>query len=909
MKDNMGSYQEEVIPVQQRFKVEKEPIEDSFEPDKDLSHVSPISHGIKAEKHTDVYKMHRYFARRPHNVFKYLIDHYSNKDNIILDPFCGGGVTVIEGLRLKRKVIGVDFNPLATFVTRTEVMDFDVEKFEEYFERIKNSVEKQINKLYEVKCPGCGKVLIGEWFGWDVVLHCKECKNNVVIRDAKKILNKAGRGTGKFECPHCKNILVAHTDKINEIPTVISVRCSCGYEGGKNPDENDLKNLAGIDRKLKKYEQKGYWYPKDEIPKGDKTKEALNKGYKYFYELFTNRNLLALSILLKEIEEIKDKNCELLFKLAFSQTLAGATKLCNDPISGWQAHAYWIPNQMFEMNVWGYFKRNVKAVLEGKTDSKNTIGDYFKEAKSFQDLLGDKTCLILTKSSTDLKGIIPDESIDVVITDPPYGGNVNYSELSNFWAVWLKEELGLGNRDLIDNTEEAIENRTQNKGPNEYQDILFGVLKEAHRVLKKDRWLVMTFHNRKFAVWKALHLAAYDAGFMLPARHGIIYQSPIAAYTYTFHQRAGGAMLGDFLVSFKRSDSPPKKDFETTLNRGEHGKLMAEVKKVIEFHGGATDNMIFMQLMPFLMNSGLLHKVGVENLDSLLDKSLFVKINDKWHLKENIDEQTGKVKPISLIPAEQRIEQLIRSLLLEKGVATMDEILVAVFTNLINGDTPTNEEITHVLDRICSRNGKAAKRTVFRLKKQIDLGGEIKKLSKGKKADIVKRKAKVKQKLLSGEVVEMGDEEGGMHSTMIHNLYKLGKEKGYEVHIGHTEQRKSKMFNEISYPMVSNVQFGVSNEVFSVIREIDVLWITKGNTITHAFEIEATTNIITGISRFRELFVSAPNITINTFIAVAEKRRVLAINKINSPANRKEGISERIKCITFEDISGKQLDF
>ena len=52
----MTSYQEEIIPVQQRFKVEKERIEDSFEPDKDLSHVSPITHGIKAEKHTDVYK-------------------------------------------------------------------------------------------------------------------------------------------------------------------------------------------------------------------------------------------------------------------------------------------------------------------------------------------------------------------------------------------------------------------------------------------------------------------------------------------------------------------------------------------------------------------------------------------------------------------------------------------------------------------------------------------------------------------------------------------------------------------------------------------------------------------------------------------------------------------------------------
>ena len=79
--------------------------------------VEPIKSGVKAEPHTAVYKMHRYFARRPYNVFRHLIEHYTDEGDIILDPFCGGGVTVVEGLRLKRKVIGVDINPMATFIT------------------------------------------------------------------------------------------------------------------------------------------------------------------------------------------------------------------------------------------------------------------------------------------------------------------------------------------------------------------------------------------------------------------------------------------------------------------------------------------------------------------------------------------------------------------------------------------------------------------------------------------------------------------------------------------------------------------------------------------------------------------------------------------------------------------------
>ena len=51
---------------------------------------------VIAAIHTPPYKIHRYFARRPWNVFKNLIETFSDQNNIILDPFCGGGVTIYE---------------------------------------------------------------------------------------------------------------------------------------------------------------------------------------------------------------------------------------------------------------------------------------------------------------------------------------------------------------------------------------------------------------------------------------------------------------------------------------------------------------------------------------------------------------------------------------------------------------------------------------------------------------------------------------------------------------------------------------------------------------------------------------------------------------------------------------------
>ena len=82
---------------------------------------SYMKEGLKSEPHTPVYKMHKYFARRPQNVFRALAENYTSKGDVILDVFCGGGVTLFEALSVGRKVIANDINPLASFISRMEV--------------------------------------------------------------------------------------------------------------------------------------------------------------------------------------------------------------------------------------------------------------------------------------------------------------------------------------------------------------------------------------------------------------------------------------------------------------------------------------------------------------------------------------------------------------------------------------------------------------------------------------------------------------------------------------------------------------------------------------------------------------------------------------------------------------------
>jgi hypothetical protein len=98
-------------------------------------------------------------------------------------------------------------------------------------------------------------------------------------------------------------------------------------------------------------------------------------------------------------------------------------------------------------------------------------------------------------------------SIDYIFTDPPFGGNLNYSELSFLWESWLKVKTN--------NQKEAIINNIQAKGLVEYQNLMNQCFVEYYRVLKPGRWMTVEFHNSKNSVWNAIAEGLMMAGFIV----------------------------------------------------------------------------------------------------------------------------------------------------------------------------------------------------------------------------------------------------------------------------------------------------------------------------------------------------------------------------------------------------------
>lgn len=880
---------------------------------KDLDNIKPIDHGTIAKPHTPVYKMHRYFARRPYSVFSELIKHYSNPGSIILDPFCGGGVTVVEGLRLKRKVIGVDINPMATFITRMEVIDVDLEELQKAFEEIEAKVKDEILELYMTKCPKCGKETPAEWFEWSAVFNCQNCSKPILADESEKVRN------GWYRCGACKEVVkTSECVRSDNKVQLVHLNCQhCRTISEKIVNDFDTNLIIQIERRYDDMQSRGLLFiPSDDIPDADRQRDdaLFQKGITKFMHLFTKRNLIANSMLKKSILDSSFSaiiKTDLMFGFSASLRFTNIMVFRNPGWQGgkpieWAKHAYWIPDIFIEQNALGAFINRKNTLLRGWKYAKKELVGFNVQANTFRELEGKGNYFVLT-SSADKLPELPDNSVDMIITDPPYGGNVQYAELSDFWVVWLKETLGVNG--IIDTRDEAIQTRHSGfptaKSLSHYRNKLEAIFQECHRVLKPKRWMVMTFHNKEFKIWNAIHLAAHDAGFVLAEEDGMIYQSPIRQYIGTAHTKAQGSMLGDFILSFRRVEKlPEKKMIEYVEIEKRIQELAAEA---VLHHKGASLSTIYMKIMPFLLNNNLLEKIHENDLPPYLRDS-FVERDGKWYLKENIgdplrdylsDYSKGHYKEdykvLDFVPVEARLEYLIRRKLYSPpGYATQDEILNEIYSNLINSNAAEYGEINRVLNKIAKLvPGPKDKRKVWRLKEDIE---------RQEKLDLIEEKVK--------EIVGVSEESE--HDLVIRRLVELGAKEGYASHIGRTEQKKYVEFRKLSLPMANNVQYGMDKKGFEIVTEIDVLWL-KGDTIVSAFEVEKTTTIDSGINRFRNLFAVQPNTNIETYIVAPNKRKKEVEKKLTSPANMKNGLTGKIGYILFDDLDIKgsvdKIDF
>jgi len=152
----------------------------------------------------------------------------------------------------------------------------------------------------------------------------------------------------------------------------------------------------------------------------------------------------------------------------------------------------------------------------------------------------------------------------------------------------------------------------------------------------------------------------------------------------------------------------------------------------------------------------------------------------------------------------------------------------------------------------------------------------------------------------------LGFSEESTHDLVIRRLVELGAQRGYQAHIGRTEQKKYTEFKRLSAAGSEQLRkMKLPQTGLDRVAQIDVLWL-KHRAIASAFEVEKTTTIDSGISRFRELFACLQGLSIEAYLVVPEIRESKAKEILLSPANVRDSISKKVGYILFEDLKVEQ---
>ncbi len=508
-----------------------------YDEETDDYHREPFAADVSEGKNHPIYMAHAYHTKVPHKAIMRYILHYTDPGDIVFDGFCGTGMTGVAAqmcgnpeadlefkLQLEkempyikwgsRKAILNDLSPAATFIAHNYNTPVNMEEFEKEANRILDECEQELGwmydtnhvdengkQVYDMAGPVKGRI---NYTVWSDVFVCPNCNNEVLIWDVLVggINNKELKSGNCSICnleisvKELERAMIYTADlesgelinKAKQKPVMVKYTVD-KKQYKKTPCENDLDLLNVIENEALKYLQ---WYPINLIPEGFNTEQP-KRSHNFYkvYHFYTLRNLIVLSACFDKIKQVKNNRTREHLFYWFTSIYTRTTKMNRympnhnrhvGPLSG----TLYIPYFQAEINILNLLKDKLQAIC--KAGSSHT------------------TSCITTQSMNNISNI-KCNSIDYIFTDPPFGANLNYSELNFIIESWLKI--------LTNNKSEAIVNNVQGKGLSEYQSLMTECFKEYYRVLKPNRWMTVEFSNSQNSVWNAIQESLIKAGFIV----------------------------------------------------------------------------------------------------------------------------------------------------------------------------------------------------------------------------------------------------------------------------------------------------------------------------------------------------------------------------------------------------------
>jgi len=788
--------------------------------DKDINTLgfNHINYALVEKTRPLMYRTMKYWGKKPHNIFREYIEHYSKADEIVLDPFAGSGVCPLEAIQSHRKAITIDLNPISSFIIQSLVTPLYVNIFEKEYEKLSQELTNLENteKLYKTICIKCKK--------------------------EARIINLHYDGNNVFE---------------------IRYKCSCNKKNqSKKPDDYDL-NLINKCNQL----SLNLWHPKDKFPETSFFDQARKNTGDYFYNLWTKRNLYILSQIYDKIENLKAENPKYtetirnFMKFAFISMLHLSTIMVSArreksqrPDSGsWGRPAYLFPKRHLEQNPFLLFERAIESkqgFIKAKLSSNKLIDEKAQFSKSFKTLSKKQNLMMLKANAIELSKYIPEESIDYVLTDPPYGGLIHYFELSSLWCVWLKGKKQDKEFEINYNEEIIIDNKRKF---DDYDRMLLKSFSEIYKVLKTNRYMTVTFHNSKPKIFNSIIKACVLSGFVLEK---ILFQQNRRA-SESGVANPWGTAISDFYLRFRKPTKEEKKI--EGLNREGFEKLVVNSAKTVIARRWQPTEMthIISGVYIELYKYGQFLETSEEDIADILKKRIgkeFVLVEPDednikkgarwWFSKEEIKRHKLET------PVSDRVERALIEIFHSKIKVSYDDILKTLYTTFPNALTPDYNSINELIKEYCEKQ----KDGTWMLKPDF-------------KANENK------------------------HLEMIKVLAEIGKKFNYKIWC--PNKNLDKKLKEICENKIS---FSFENK--KRVEQIDVLWF-KEDKIYYAFEVENSTTITSALERGSNL---PDKENTKKMILIPKDRAKLLNRKIKEPMFKDTFISDKWQVAFYEEL-------
>lgn len=512
----------------------------------DSYHREPFTADVSEGKTDSLYTAHAYHTKVPHKaVMRYLL-HYTMPGDIVFDGFCGTGMTgvaaqlcadkkevkklgyqvtangeITEEVRdTKGKTANVpitqlgartailnDLSPIATFIAATYGRPVDADEFGEAAQRILAEVQDEFGWMYETlhrDNKTTGRI---DYTVWSDVFSCNECGEEIVFVD-EALDTASGSIRDTFPCPHCgvqakkNDLTLLYETRIDQatgemiaFPRREPVRIYYTAKGKryeKIPDEADLATLRKIADLPIPPNLPTNALPDMQMRRVGRMQPA---NISHIHHFFLPRSAHSLSALWGKAASTRDAAMRraLVF---FVEQAVWTMSLLNrfrprgySQVNQYLTGVFYIPSQHAECSPW--------YVLTGKSSRLVKVFEAFKPRAG--------RTLVTTQdlSTADL----PENFVDYIFTDPPFGENIYYSDLNILIESWH----GV----LTAPNKEAIVDRVRGKTLLDYQRMMSDCFATYNRVLKPGRWMTVEFHNSRNSVWNAIQEALQHAGFVV----------------------------------------------------------------------------------------------------------------------------------------------------------------------------------------------------------------------------------------------------------------------------------------------------------------------------------------------------------------------------------------------------------